>query len=421
MDFGKIIERARAILTTPGAEWPVAAAEPATVGGLYAGYIAILAALPAIASFIKSSLIGSGAFGITVRMPIAFGIGEMLLRYVLTLVLAYVVALIINMLAPSFDGQKDTTQALKTVAYAWTAYWVAGIAVIVPWLGWLIAILGGIYSIYLLYLGLPHTMKCPPEKAAGYTAVSVIIAIVLGWIIGLIIGSVFAVAAFGGGAMSGMQISSSDDSSVKVESNSALGALAAMGQRAQQAGKDMDAAQKSGDSNAQQVAMGKMLGAVSGTNGSVEALAPDQIKTFLPDSLGSLKRTSISAQRNSAMGMQVSDASAEYSNGSNQHITLEVADTGGAKGFVAMAAAMAPEEDKETDHGYDKTHTVDGNLVHEAWDTQSKSGEYSVVLGQRFTVKATGNADSIDQLKQAVAGIDLGKLESMKDAGVKSN
>ena len=421
MDFGKIIERARAILTTPRTEWPVAAAEPATVGGLYAGYIAILAALPAIASFIKSSLIGSGAFGITVRMPIAFGIGEMLLRYVLTLVLAYVVALIINMLAPSFDGQKDTTQALKTVAYAWTAYWVAGIAVIVPWLGWLIAILGGIYSIYLLYLGLPHTMKCPPEKAAGYTAVSVIIAIVLGWIIGLIIGSVFAVAAFGGGAMSGMQISSSDDSSVKVESNSALGALAAMGQRAQQAGKDMDAAQKSGDSNAQQVAMGKMLGAVSGTNGSVEALAPDQIKTFLPDSLGSLKRTSISAQRNSAMGMQVSDASAEYSNGSNQHITLEVADTGGAKGFVAMAAAMAPEEDKETDHGYDKTHTVDGNLVHEAWDTQSKSGEYSVVLGQRFTVKATGNADSIDQLKQAVAGIDLGKLESMKDAGVKSN
>jgi hypothetical protein len=88
---------------------------------------------------------------------------------------------------------------------------------------------------------------------------------------------------------------------------------------------------------------------------------------------------------------------------------------------MAMAAAMAPEEEKETDHGYEKTHTVDGNLVHEAWDTQSKSGEYSVVLGQRFTVKATGNVDSIDQLKQAVASIDLGKLESMKDAGVKSN
>jgi hypothetical protein len=421
MDLGKIIERARAILTTPRTEWPVAATEPATVGGLYGGYIAILAALPAIAAFIKGSLIGSGAFGITVRMPVGYGIGEMLLRYILTLVLAYVVALIINVLAPTFGGQKNTTQALKTVAYAWTAYWVAGIAVIVPWLGWLIAILGGIYSIYLLYLGLPHTMKCPPDKAAGYTAVSVIIAIVLGWIIGLVIGSIFAVAALGGDAMSGMQISGSDGSSVKIDSSSALGALAAMGQRAEQAGKEMDAAQKSGDTHAQQAAMGKMMGAVSGTNGSVEALAPDQIKAFLPDSLGSLKRTSISAQRNSAMGMQVSDASAEYSNGSNQHITLEVTDTGGAKGFVAMAAAMAPEQDRETEHSYDKTHTVDGKMVHEAWDTQSKSGEYSVVLGQRFTVKATGNTDSIDQLKQAVTSIDLSKLESLKDAGVKAN
>ncbi|GAB2552956.1 Yip1 family protein [Rhodanobacter koreensis] len=421
MDFGKIIERARAILITPRTEWPIAAAEPATVGGLYGGYIAILAALPVIAAFIKSSLIGSGTFGITIRMPIGYGIGEMLLRYVLTLILAYVVALIINALAPTFGGQKGITQALKTVAYAWTAYWVAGIAVVVPWLGWLIAILGGIYSIYLLYLGLPHTMNCPPDKAAGYTAVSVVIAIVLGWIIGVILGSVFAVAALGGGAMSGMQISGNDGSSVSIDSNSALGALAAMGQRAEQAGKEMDAAQKSDDSHAQQAAMGKMVGAISGTGSSVEALAPDQVKTFLPDSLGSFKRTSISAQRNNAMGMQVSDASAEYAGDSGQHITLEVTDTGGARGFVALAAAMAPEEEKETDHGYDRTHTVDGNLVHEAWDTQSKSGEYSVVLGQRFTVKATGNADNIDQLKQAVASIDLGKLASMKDAGVKSN
>jgi hypothetical protein len=166
--------------------------------------------------------------------------------------------------------------------------------------------------------------------------------------------------------------------------------------------------------------MGKMMGAMSGSNGPVEALAPDQIKAFLPDSLGSLKRTSISAERNGAMGMQVSQASAEYAGTDNQRITLEVADTGGAKGFIAMAAAMAPEEEKQTDHGYEKTYSAGGNLVHEEWDSQSKSGEYSVIVGKRFTVKANGNADSIDVLKQAVGSIDLGKLESMKEAGVKS-
>jgi hypothetical protein len=421
MDFGKIIERVKAILTTPRTEWPVIAAEPATINGLYAGYIAIVAALPVIAGFLKGSLIGTSIFGITVRTPIGMGIVGMLLQYVLTLVLAYVVALIINALAPTFGGQKDMVQALKTVAYAWTAYWIAGIAVIVPWLGWLIALAGGVYSIYLLYLGLPHTMKCPAEKAGGYTAVSVIIAIVLGWIISVIVLGVVGTAAMTGASMSSMHITGSNGDNVTVDDNSALGKLAAMGQKAEQASKELDAAQKSGDSSAQSAAMGKMLGAVSGTNGSVEALAPDQIKTFLPDSLGNLKRTSISAQRNNAMGMQVSDATAEYSNDNGQRITLDVADTGGAKGFMAMAAAMAPEEEKETDHGYEKTYTANGNMVHEAWDTQSKSGEYSVVLGKRFTVKANGTADSIDQLKQAVASVDMSKLESLKDAGVKSN
>lgn len=421
MDSGKIIERVKAILITPKTEWPIAATESATTSGLYAGYIAIVAAFPIIAGFLKGSLIGTSVFGITVRTPIGMGIVGMLLHYGLTLVLVYVMALIINALAPTFGGQKDMVQALKTVAYAWTASWVAGIAVIVPWLGWLIAIAGGIYSIYLLYLGLPYTMKCPAEKAGGYTAVSVIIAIVLSWIIGMIVLGVVGTAAMTGAAMGGMHISGSNGDSVTVDSNSALGKLAAMGQRAEQAGKELDAAQKSGDNAAQSAAMGKMMGAVSGANGTVEALAPDQIKAFLPDSLGSLKRTSTSAQRNNAMGMQVSDATAEYASDNGQHITLEITDTGGAKGFMAMAAAMAPEEEKETDHGYEKTYTADGNMIHEEWNTQSKSGEYSVVLGKRFTVKASGTADSIDQLKQAVAGIDRGKLESLKDAGVKSN
>jgi hypothetical protein len=421
MDFGKIIERIKAILTTPRTEWPAAAAEPATVQSLYAGYIAIVAALPIIAGFIKGSLIGTSAFGITVRTPIGMGIVGMVLHYVLALVIVYVVALIINALAPTFGGQKDMVQALKTVAYAWTASWIAGIAVIVPWLGWLIAIAGAVYAIYLLYLGLPHTMKCPPEKAGGYTAVSVILAIVLSWIAGAIVIGVVGTAAMTGAAMGGMHVTGSNGDSVTIDSDSALGKLAAMGQRAEQASKDLDAAQKSGDGQAQSAAMGKVMGAMAGSDGNVEALAPDQIKAFLPDSLGSLKRSSLSAERNSAMGMQISQASANYAADNGQHVTLEVSDTGGAKGFMSLAAAMAPEEEKQTDHGYEKTYSADGNLVHEAWDTQSKYGEYSVVVGKRFTVKANGNVDSIDQLKQAVASIDLAKLESLKDAGVKAN
>src|SRR5581483_9449544 len=111
----------------------------------------------------------------------------MIVHYVLTLALVFVMALIIDALAASFGGQKNQVQALKTVAYAYTASWVASVALIVPFLGFLVVLAAAIYGIYLLYLGLPYTMKCPQDKAAGYTAVSIIIAIVLSWIVGIVV------------------------------------------------------------------------------------------------------------------------------------------------------------------------------------------------------------------------------------------
>src|SRR3546814_15814165 len=117
------------------------------------------------------------------------------------------------------------------LGYAWTAAWVAGIATIVPWLGWLVVLAGGIYSIYLLYLGLPHTMKCPPEKAAGYTVVTAIIAVVLSWIMAMLIAATTGLAGLGSAATAGFGDSSSD--TVTFDKDSRLGQLAALGERLQ--------------------------------------------------------------------------------------------------------------------------------------------------------------------------------------------
>jgi len=255
MDFAKTTERVKAILTNPRAEWPVIAAEPASVGSLYTGYITFLAALPAIAGFIKGSLIGYSMLGVTTRRPIAAGIGTMLLTYLLTLVVVYIMALIISALAPSFGGRRDSVQALKSIAYAWTAAWVAGIAIIVPWLGAIIAVAGVIYAIYLLYLGLPQTMRCPPEKAGVYTAVSVIIAMVLSWIVGLLVAGTIGTAALGGAAMSGAHIIGANGDRVSPDGNNARGKPAAMEWHVQQAGKELRTARESDSSNARRGAM----------------------------------------------------------------------------------------------------------------------------------------------------------------------
>ena len=106
------------------------------------------------------------------------------MTYVLSLAAVYILALIIDALAPTFNGQKSQIQALKVAAYSSTASWVAGIFHLIPGLR-LLTILG-LYSLYLLYLGLPIVMKASREKAVAYTAVVILAAIVLFMVIGVI-------------------------------------------------------------------------------------------------------------------------------------------------------------------------------------------------------------------------------------------
>jgi hypothetical protein len=179
-----LVDRVKGILMAPRTEWPVIEAETATTASIFTGYIIPLAAIPAIAGFIGMSLIGLNMLGVSIRVPVSTGLTGAAVRYVLSLVACYVLALIIDALAPSFGGTKNSLQALKVAAYSSTAAWVAGIFAIVPALG--ILTLLGLYSLYLLYLGLPVLMKAPQEKAVGYTVVVVICAIVLFVVVGAV-------------------------------------------------------------------------------------------------------------------------------------------------------------------------------------------------------------------------------------------
>jgi hypothetical protein len=424
VDFNKLLARVKNILLSPKTEWPVIAAEPDTVAGLYKNYIMILAAIPAVVAFVPYSIIGMGIpiVGGTVRLGIGAGLAQMIVTYVVSLGVAYLMMLIIDGLAPSFGGQKDQTQALKSIAYAYTASWVASILTLIGGLGLLVLLLAACYGIYLLYLGLPHTMKCPQDKAGGYAAVVIIIAIVLSLVLGMVVASVTGLNAAMGGAYSGALRGSSNYTPDK--NNPLGGALAAIGAQAEQAGKKMEDAKRSGDANAQAeaagAAAGQMLGAILGGGSQVEALAPDALKPFVPDTLGGLPRTSLQVERNGAMGIQVSNANATYrtTDGKSQ-IDLEITDTGGAKGFMALAGFANIEEDKQDENGYEKTYHQNGRLIHEQWN-RNGDGEFTVVLGNRFIVQAKGSGvANVDALKASVGALNLAGLEALKEAGVK--
>lgn len=173
-----LVERAKALIVKPKEEWPVIAAESHTVQGLYTQYVMVLAAIPAVATFIGLSVVGVSGFGYSYRVPIGYGLGSMVLSYVLSLGIVYVMALIIDNLAPTFGGEKNFAQAFKVAAFAPTAAWVAGIFGLLPMLS-ILSLLGGLYSLYLFYLALPILMKAPEDKAIPYTVVVIIVAVVL--------------------------------------------------------------------------------------------------------------------------------------------------------------------------------------------------------------------------------------------------
>ena len=120
MDFNKLVARAKAILLSPTTEWPVIADEPATVSEIFKNYVIWLAAISAVAGFIGNTVVGySVPFLGHYRMGFGAGLTGAIVTYVLSLAGVFLVAYLADALAPTFGGQKNFTQAVKAVAYAY--------------------------------------------------------------------------------------------------------------------------------------------------------------------------------------------------------------------------------------------------------------------------------------------------------------
>lgn len=359
-DANRLARRVRALLFAPKQAWPEFAAEPATVAGLYASHAMVLAAVPALAGFIKGSMIGYGMFGATLRTPILSGLVSMLAGYLLALGLLYAVGWIINALAPTFGARKDPVQALKTATFAWTAAWIGGAGIVLPGIGTLLVLAGVGWTGYLLYLGLPHTMQCPREKAFGYTAASLVLAIVASWACALLLAGIGGFGMLTGAAAQRDAFAQRDRAEVTFDQDSAIGRLAALGER-------MEAST------------------------AVVAADPATLKAVLPDAIGEYERTGTQARNPGREGMQVSMASATYTHPVDQRrIVVTITDSPAAGALVGMTGAQ----------------------VQEAWDDLSGRGEYTEWVDERFRVEVRGQVDDFEQLEAIADDLELSGLSS---------
>jgi hypothetical protein len=421
------ITRAKNICLSPTTEWSVVAEENAATGALLTGYVIPLAAIGAVAGFVGGSLVGRTLpfVGGTYRVPIISGIVTACFALVMAVVGVLILSFIINALAPTFGGQKNSAQALKVAVYSYTPAWLAAIVLILPALSWVIMLAAAVYALYLLYLGLPRLMKCPTDKAVAYTAVVIVCTIVLSVVVAAIGGMIgvplmMAGAAAGApaGALGGAFGAPPAASAVQYDPNSTMGKLQALGAKMDESSKKMEAAEKRGDQGAQVNAAMEGLGALLGGGKRVDPIPIDQLKPFVPDTFAGLPKTSSNAEKTGIPGIMVSKAEATYGDGGKKDVTLEVSDTGGASGIMALAGWANVEGEKDNDDFSERTTKVNGRLTHERASKRGGRNEFAVVLGDRFVVSASGSGVDLNALKSAVSGLSLAQLESMKDAGV---
>jgi len=210
-----LFTRAKAILLTPDAEWAKIATETDQPKSLFLSYALPLALISPVASFIGGQVFGFGGFGISVNIGLVSGLTIAVVTFVMALVSLWVVAFAANFISPKFGGRDDFPAAFRLVTYSWTAAWLSGIFGLIPAL----AILGilGLYSLYLLYKGATPIMGVPQDKAVGFTAVTIVAAIVAMFVVNIVIGVFTAPLLMAGASSStgGISMDMGDEGSIE--------------------------------------------------------------------------------------------------------------------------------------------------------------------------------------------------------------
>jgi hypothetical protein len=185
-----IVDRVKNILMKPKEEWQVINTETTPTPTLITTYLLPLAVLAAIASFIGYGFVyGAGS--------VKFGLIYALIALVQIVLAVYINAFVTDALAPSFASEKNMIKSAQLVVYAATPGYIGSLFNIIPAIGWLGSLAGGIYSIYLLYLGIPVLKKTPEDKVPIYLIVIILVLIVIYWLISYIILRIFWSTLYG--------------------------------------------------------------------------------------------------------------------------------------------------------------------------------------------------------------------------------
>ena len=364
-----LIRRVWNLLLSPSAEWDAIDREAVPLRQLALGYVVPLAAIPTIATIIGLSVLGVEAGGEFIRAPFFGVVVSSLLFFVLAVAGVFVFALILDWLARRFGGERSYAQAFKLSAYSITAAMLAGALTIAPALG-VFALLGGAYSLYLLFIGAPKVMHVKGKQGVNYAIVAASIAVVLALGVGL--------------ATMAMSMST----------GAYLPPIAALrnaevGNVPQGAALDLEP-QPLPDSAGQLAA------------GAPAVPSGGDLRGTTPLKIANLDRIAVSAERRGVAGARTVEVEAEYRRGA-RYIMLQLTLSPTIATAIGFGGPATSEYDRETPDGFSRRRRVGEAIVVEDWNNSSKTGSYGRLVQDRFYVKASGGGGILpEDLRAAV-------------------
>lgn len=182
-----LISRAKNMITQPKVTWDVIKTEETYIPNLLTGYVFPLALIPAIASFIGYGFIGFNVGFLGHASSIEWGISQAIITFATAFIGIFISAWVISQLAKNFGTTVSLNDAIKLVAYSYTPSLLSGVFYLIPALT-ILTLIGGIYSLYVLYLGFQPITNVNEQQKTSYFLISLIAIIVVSVVITFVLG-----------------------------------------------------------------------------------------------------------------------------------------------------------------------------------------------------------------------------------------
>ena len=174
-----LVDRVQKILVSPNTEWDAIDSEKVTTQDLLVTYAA-----PLIGAAQLAAALGLMLFA---HFPLQSALIQAVIGGLLNFGVVLGLGAIIDGLATNFGSTKDFTQSLKVAVYSMTPLWVFSLLAIIPQLG-IIALLLGLYSLYLIFIGLPKVKHPKKDQEAVYALAAIGAIIILTIVVYIVVG-----------------------------------------------------------------------------------------------------------------------------------------------------------------------------------------------------------------------------------------